>query len=58
MKWIGFLLVTVGFVIAALATVVDQSAIESISSGSPDESTVESTDAAAAAQSPIKWLKV
>ena len=29
MKWIGFILVTVGFVLAALAAVVDRSAIES-----------------------------
>jgi len=57
MKWIGFLLVTVGFVIAALATVLDQSAIENLVSGPADESTVESEDSGVAeAQSPIKWL--
>jgi len=32
MKFIGFLMVTVGFIIAALATVVDQSAIENANS--------------------------
>ena len=57
MKWIGFLLVTVGFIIAALATVVDQSAIEGLDAApAPEESSLESPDSAAVAESPIKWL--
>lgn len=44
MKWIGFMLVTVGFVFAALATVVDQSALQD-------------ADAVAVAETnPIRWL--
>jgi len=56
MKWIGFLLVTVGFIIAALATVVDQGAIEGLESApAVDESAIEGTDATADV-SPINWL--
>ncbi|UCD51446.1 MAG: hypothetical protein JSW27_02205 [Phycisphaerales bacterium] len=48
MKWIGFLLVTVGFVIAALATVVDQGAIQSLDAPTAVDESVD--------ESPIKWL--
>ena len=53
MKLLGFLLVTVGFIMAALATVVDQSALKAL-----DESTVEAVDETAAEaleESPVKW---
>jgi hypothetical protein len=43
MKLIGFLMVTVGFILAALAAVVDQSALKQI-----DDSTLEVVDEAAA----------
>ena len=59
MKWIGFLLVTLGFIFAALATVLDQSAIEGLTAPpASEESTVEGVDATAAVaeKSPIKWL--
>jgi hypothetical protein len=57
MKLIGFLLVTIGFIGAALATVVDQSAIESLDVAPTSEtSAVEGSDATASAESPIKWL--
>ncbi len=56
MKWIGFLLVTVGFVFAALATVVDQSAIKSADSAiAADESAIEGTDSTTADEGPVKW---
>jgi hypothetical protein len=45
MRLLGFLLVTVGFIIAALAAVVDQSALKAL-----DETTTE-----AAQESPVKW---
>ena len=57
MKWIGFLLVTVGFIAAALATVVDQSAIKGAESAmAADESAIESAESTAADESPVKWL--
>lgn len=57
MKWIGFLLVTVGFIAAALATVVDQSAIKGAESAiAADESAIEGADSTTAAESPVKWL--
>jgi uncharacterized protein YutE (UPF0331/DUF86 family) len=57
MKWIGFLLVTVGFIAAALATVVDQSAIKSADSAiAADESAIEGADSTTADESPVKWL--
>jgi uncharacterized protein YutE (UPF0331/DUF86 family) len=57
MKWIGFLLVTVGFIAAALATVVDQSAIKGIGSAPvADESAVESADSTTVDESPVKWM--
>jgi len=46
MKLLGFLLVTIGFIMAALAAVVDQSAL--------NESAVEAVDEAAE-ESPVKW---
>ena len=54
MKFIGFLMVTVGFILAALAAVVDQSALKEL-----DKSTVETVEEAAAEagdQSPVKWM--
>ncbi len=54
MKLIGFLMVTVGFILAALAAVVDQSALKEI-----DESTVEIVEEAAVEagdQSTVKWM--
>ena len=53
MKLLGFLLVTVGFIMAALATVVDQSALKAL-----DESAVEAVDETAVEalkESPVKW---
>jgi len=53
MKLLGFLLVTVGFIMAALATVVDQSALKAL-----DESAVEAVDETAAEapeESPVQW---
>jgi hypothetical protein len=53
MKWIGFFLVTAGFVVAALAAVVDQGALKAL-----DETAVEAidqTDAEPAEESPVKW---
>ena len=46
MKLLGFVLVTIGFIMAALAAVVDQSAL--------NESAVEAVDEAAE-ESPVKW---
>ena len=57
MKWIGFLLVTVGFIAAALATVVDQGAIKSADSEiAADESAIESIDSTTADEGPVKWM--
>jgi hypothetical protein len=54
MKSLGFLMVTVGFILAALAAVVDQTALEQI-----DDSTLEVVDESAAKtddQGTVKWL--
>ena len=65
MKWIGFSLVTVGFVVAALAAVVDQSVIRGATSEAPvDANAVEGAAPVTAAnenadgsleQSTVKW---
>jgi hypothetical protein len=54
MKLLGFLMVTAGFILAALATVVDQSALREI-----DESTVEVVEEGSAEtvnESTVKWM--
>jgi hypothetical protein len=54
MKFIGFLMVTIGFIVAALAAVVDQSALKGI-----DDSTVEAIEESTAEtvnQSTVKWM--
>ena len=58
MKWIGFLMVTAGFIAAALAVVVDQSAIKGADAAPVvEESGIEDANAAPVVEeSGIKWL--
>ena len=62
MKLVGFVLVAVGFILAALAVVVDQSAINAVEPNvveTADESGVETVDESgveAADESAVRWL--